>query len=43
MSPPPELLMSLDDAEMLAFSVCFGEFRGGDFDWGRLRWIEKKD
>jgi hypothetical protein len=28
----------LDDLEMLALAVVFGEFEGGSFDWDAMCW-----
>lgn len=30
----------LDETEMLAWTVAFGQAEGGVFDWDRLKWEE---
>jgi len=31
----------LDQAEVMAFCVTFGEFEGGEFDWSSMQWRKK--
>ncbi len=31
----------LDEAEIVAFSVAFGELSGGEWDWRAMRWLER--
>jgi hypothetical protein len=28
--------------QLLAYRVIVGELKGGEFDWRRMRWLEKK-
>ncbi len=28
----------MDEAEMLAWHIAFGEIEGGEWDWDRMRW-----
>ncbi len=35
---PFDVAASLDDEERLAWSVIFGEFEGGHFEWETLSW-----
>lgn len=37
-----ETAWEMSAVERLARCVVFGEFEGGEFDWRRLRWKEKK-
>jgi hypothetical protein len=32
---------ALDDVEMLAWSIAFGENLGGEFDFDRMAWADK--
>ncbi len=38
---PFDVAFALDPDEMLAYTVIFGEFEGGNFDWDELRWRER--
>ena len=38
---PLSYVESLDDAEIMAWGVAFGELDGGVFDWDRLKWRER--
>jgi len=37
----PDIALSLDSAERLAFLVVLGEQNGREFDWKKLEWIKK--
>jgi hypothetical protein len=30
--------MAMDEAELLAWNVIFGELEGGEFNWDAMRW-----
>lgn len=31
----------MDEAEIVAWSVCFGEAKGGKWSWGRMCWEDE--
>jgi hypothetical protein len=35
---PHEVAFGLDEAERIAYIVCFGTLAGMNFDWQRRRW-----
>ena len=39
---PLSFIETLDDAEMLAWTVAFGKLEGGSFDWEELKWRQKE-
>ncbi|MDA8230743.1 MAG: hypothetical protein M0006_05340 [Magnetospirillum sp.] len=39
---PFDVALSLSPADVLAFSIIFGQMDGGEWDWGRMTWRERK-
>lgn len=39
---PYDVAMSIPDEECLAYMVIMAGFDGGEFDWDRMRWKERK-
>jgi hypothetical protein len=38
---PLDYVETLDESDMLAWAVAFGENEGGEFDWSALKWRER--
>jgi hypothetical protein len=39
---PYEVAVNLDDAELTAYCIAFGEMEGNEWSWDRMSWIDKK-
>jgi hypothetical protein len=35
---PLDYIETLNDAEILAWTVCFGQLEGSEFDWHQMKW-----
>lgn len=38
---PFDLAMVMEEWQVIAYSVAFGELKGGSFDWDRMSWRKK--
>jgi hypothetical protein len=39
---PFDVAFSLDETDRLAYAIILGKFEGGEWDFSRMRWAERK-